>query len=407
MDLQPGTMVGRYEILSFIGAGGMGQVYRARDEQLGRDVAIKLLPSSFTDKALVVARFQQEARTLGLLNHPNLVTVYDFGTLAESFYIVLELLDGETLRAKLRDGPLPPKRAVNLALQITRGMAAAHDRGIIHRDLKPENVFLCRDGRVKILDFGLARIAPQLDALGHGRAGESASDESPTLVGMTQPGSVLGTVGYMAPEQLRGELADARTDIFAFGVMLFELITGRVPFRSGTPAEMLSRILKDEPDDFGSVGTTVARGVEMIVKRCLEKRREDRFQSAHDLSLALEAVSGSTDTFSLPLALWRTKARRARPFLLGATALLATGFLGAFVWQSVKPDAPPSFRQLTFRRGDVSGARFTSDGSIVYSASWEGRGYQLYIVRSDSVDSRPLGIACRDLFAVSRAGNIA
>src|SRR6185436_5738984 len=203
MDLQPGTMVGRYEILSFIGAGGMGQVYRARDEQLGRDVAIKLLSSSFTDKALVVARFQQEARTLGLLNHPNLVTLYAFGTLAESFYIVLELLDGETLRAKLRDGPLPPKRAVNLALQITRGMAAAHDRNIVHRDLKPENVFLCRDGRVKILDFGLARIAPQLDALG-------AGDESPTLVGMTQPGSVLGTVGYMAPEQLRGKLADAR-----------------------------------------------------------------------------------------------------------------------------------------------------------------------------------------------------
>jgi len=400
MDLQPGTTVGRYEILSFIGAGGMGQVYRARDEQLGRDVAIKLLPSAFTDKAQVVARFQQEARTLGLLNHPNLVTVYDFGTIADSFYIVLELLDGETLRAKLRDGPLPPKRAVNLALQLTRGMSAAHDRGIIHRDLKPENVFLCRDGRVKILDFGLARIAPQLDALG-------AGDESPTLVGMTLPGSVLGTVGYMAPEQLRGELADARTDIFAFGVMLFELITSRMPFKAVTPAETLSRILKDEPDDFGSVGISVPRGVELIVKRCLEKRREDRFQSAHDLSLALEAVSGSTDTFSLPIGVWRTKARRARPFFLAAAALIATGFLGAFVWQSVKPDEPPSFRQLTFRRGDVSGARFTPDGAIVYSASWEGRGYELYIARADSVDSRPLGIACRELLAVSGAGNLA
>ena len=400
MDLQPGTKLGRYEILSFIGAGGMGQVYRARDEQLGRDVAIKLLPSSFTEKAQVVARFQQEARALGLLNHPNLVTVYDFGNTEESFYIVLELLEGMTLRARLRAEPIPAKRAVNLALQIARGMAAAHDRGIIHRDLKPENVFLCKDGRVKILDFGLARMTPQLDALGTG-------DDSPTAVGMTLPGSVLGTIGYMAPEQLRAEMADARTDIFAFGVILFEMITGRCPFQGTTPAETLSRILKDDPDDFGSIGATAPRGIEVIVRRCLEKRKEDRFQSAHDLSLALEAVSGSTDTFSLPILAWRTKARRARPFVLGAAALLATGLLGAFVWQNVKPDEPPSFRQLTFRRGDVSGARFAPDGSIVYSASWEGRGYELYIARSESIDSRPLRIACRELLAVSNSGNIA
>ncbi|HKQ98938.1 MAG TPA: serine/threonine-protein kinase, partial [Candidatus Polarisedimenticolia bacterium] len=307
MDLQPGTKLGRYEILSFIGAGGMGQVYRARDEQLGRDVAIKLLPSSFVDKAPVVARFQQEARALGQLNHPNLVAVYDFGTFEDSFYIVLELLEGMTLRARLRAEPLPPKRAVNLALQIARGMSAAHDRGIIHRDLKPENVFLCKDGRVKILDFGLARMTPQLDALG-------AGEDSVTAVGMTLPGSVLGTVGYMAPEQLRAEVADARTDIFAFGVMLFEMITGRVPFQGATPAETLSRILKDDPDDFGSKISSLPRGVEVIVFRCLEKRKEDRFQSAHDLSLALEAVSGSTDSFPLPIAAWRSKARRARPF---------------------------------------------------------------------------------------------
>jgi len=400
MELEPGTKVGRYEILSFIGAGGMGQVYRANDAQLGRDVAIKLLPSSFVENAQVVARFQQEARALGLLNHPNLVTVYDFGTFEDSFYIVLELLEGMTLRARLRVEPIPPKRAVNQALQIARGMAAAHDRGIIHRDLKPENVFLCKDGRLKILDFGLARMTPQLDAIG-------AGEESPTLVGMTLPGSVLGTVGYMAPEQLRAEVADARTDVFAFGVILFEMITGRQPFVGTTPAETLSRILKDDPDDFGSIGVSVPRGVEVIVRRCLEKRKEDRFQSAHDLALAIEAVSGSTDTFSLPLNIWRSKARRVRPFLLGAAALIATAFLGAFVWQNVKPSEPPSFRQLTFRRGDVSGARFAPDGSIVYSASWEGRGYELYAARADSVDSRPLGIGSRHLLAVSRSGNIA
>ena len=400
MDLQPGTKLGRYEILSFIGAGGMGQVYRANDAQLGRDVAIKLLPSSFVDKAQVVARFQQEARALGLLNHPNLVTVYDFGTFEDSFYIVLELLEGVTLRQRLRAEPIPAKRAVNHALQIARGMAAAHDRGIIHRDLKPENVFLCKDGRLKILDFGLARMTPQLDALG-------AGEDSPTAVGMTLPGSVLGTVGYMAPEQLRAEVADERTDIFAFGVILFEMITGRIPFQGSTPAETLSRILKDDPDDFGSRGASAPRGIEVIVRRCLEKRKEDRFQSAHDLSLALEAVSGSTDTFSMPVAALRAKARRARPFALLGAALLATGLLGAFVWQNVKPDQPPSFRQLTFRRGDVSGARFAPDGSIVYSASWEGRGYQLYLARTDSVDSRSLGISCRELLAVSRTGTLA
>ncbi|PYQ27278.1 MAG: hypothetical protein DMF56_21120 [Acidobacteria bacterium] len=404
MELEPGTRVGRYEILSFIGAGGMGQVYRANDAQLGRDVAIKLLPSSFIEKPQVVARFQQEARALGLLNHPNLVMVYDFGTFEDSFYIVLELLEGLTLRARLRAESIPAKRAVKYSLQIARGMAAAHDRGITHRDLKPENVFLCRDGRVKILDFGLARMTPQLDALG-------ASDDSPTAVGMTIPGAVLGTVGYMAPEQLRAEVADARTDIFAFGVILFEMITGRIPFRGATPAETLSRILKDDPDDFGSTGASAPRGVEVIVRRCLEKRKEDRFQSAHDLSLALEAVSGSTDTFSLPDALsaraWRVKARRARPFALGAAALIATAFLGAFVWQNVKPDEPPSFRQLTFRRGDVSGARFAPDGSVVYSASWEGRGYELYTARADSVDSRPLDIECRELLAVSRDAKLA
>src|SRR6266513_1868980 len=405
MDLQPGDKVGRYEIVSFVGAGGMGQVYRARDAQLARDVAVKLLPPVPGGNAeQIVARFHQEARALGLLNHPNLVTVYDFGTHGESFYIVLELLEGETLRERLRNGgTFTQKKAIQAATQIARGMAAAHDRGIIHRDLKPENIFLTRSGGVKILDFGLAKMNPANDLF-------ALDDESPTLVGTapTRPGMVMGTVGYIAPEQLRGEEIDARADIFAFGGILYEMLSGRRAFEASSPMETLSAVLRDDPIDLRELGIVVVPGLELVIQRCLEKRPNDRFQSASDLAFALEALGSSTESLTLPfLTIFRRRTRRFRRAAAIAAVLVAAAAGGALLWSRLQPDDPPAYRQLTFRRGDISAARFTPDGGIAYSATWEGALHELYTARVDAVEARDLGIATRELLGVSRTGEMA
>ena len=402
MNLEPGDKVGRYEILSFIGAGGMGQVYRARDVQLAREVAIKLLPTASAGRPDIVARFHQEARALGLLNHPNLVTVFDFGTHGDSFYIVLELLEGETMRERIRQhGAFSQRRAIQFGIQIARGMKAAHDRGIIHRDLKPENIFLTRGGGLKILDFGLVKMNPATELLGDG-------DDSPTLVGSSLPGTVIGTVGYIAPEQLRGEEVDSRADIFAFGGILHEMLTGQRAFKGSTPVATLSAVLNDDPPDLHELGIPITPGLDLIVQRCLEKRPEDRFQSSNDLSIALEALGSTTDSITMPfVSLWRTGARRMRRAALITVAALAAAAIGAFIWTRFDTGGPPAYRQLTFRRGDVSAARFTPDGGIVYSAAWEGSPHELYSARVDSVEARDLGIASRELLAVSRGGNLA
>jgi len=401
MSLKPGEKVGRYEITSFLGAGGMGQVYRARDSQLARDVAIKLLPTATAGKREVVERFLKEAKALGLLNHPNLVTVFDFGTHGDSFYIVLELLEGDTLRERLRTaGKLSQRRAIQWALEIARGMAAAHDRGIIHRDLKPENIFITRDGRLKILDFGLAKMSPELEGLG-------TSDDAPTAVGGSSPGMVLGTVGYIAPEQLRGEKVDHRADIFAFGAILFEMLAAERAFRGNTAPEVLSSVLKEDPIDLRELGVAVLPALDLLLHRCLEKQPQNRFQSAQDLAFAIEALGASTDSMTLPFftTLRRSAVRYRRA--AGIAALVAgAAVIGALAWSSTGESSPPSFQQLTFRRGDLSAARFTPDGGIAYSASWEGSGYQLYAGRRESVDARPLG-ACRELLAVSSTGTLA
>ncbi len=402
MNLQRGERVGRYEIVSFIGAGGMGQVYRARDAQLGRDVAIKVLPTALINRPDVVARFQQEARALGLLNHPNLVTVFDFGTHADSFFIVLELLEGETLRQRLRDaGILSQRKAIHYALQIARGMAAAHDRGIVHRDLKPENIFLTKNGGLKILDFGLAKMSPASDFT-------SQDPDSPTLIGASVPGAIIGSVGYIAPEQLRGDPIDHRADIFAFGSIFHEMLTGQKAFKGTTAVETLSSVLKDDPVDLHELGVAVMPGLDLVVQRCLEKNPQNRFQSAADLALALEALGSSTDSLTMPfLMVWRKRARRMRKAAAIAATIVAAGMAGALLWSRVEPAEPPAFHQLTFRRGDISAARFTPDGTVAYSASWEGMPYELYSSRLDSVEARPLGIASRELLAVSKNGNLA
>jgi len=289
MTLASGTKLGPYEILSPLGAGGMGEVYRARDTRLGRDVAIKVLTSSLSQDADRLRRFEQEAKAAGVLNHPNLTAVYDVGSHDGMPYVVQELLEGETLRSAIASGRLPRRKAMEYALQLAQGLAAAHEKGIVHRDLKPENVFVTNEGRLKILDFGLAKLAPREPA--------STSTAIPTETAGTEPGVVMGTLGYMSPEQVRGQAADARSDIFSFGAILYEMLSGQRAFRGGSAADTMSAILKEDPPDLSAASRGVSPGLERVVRHCLEKQPEQRFRSAHDLAFALQEVasdSGST-----------------------------------------------------------------------------------------------------------------
>src|SRR5262245_37680127 len=283
MTFTSGVQFDHYEVLSPLGAGGMGEVWRARDTRLNREVAIKILPASVANNADHLRRFKQEALATSALNHPNILTVYDIGDHAASPYIVTELLDGEELRAQLNGEPLPLRKAQDYAQQITQGLAAAHDKGVVHRDLKPENLFVTRDGRVKILDFGLAKLKPP-----HAPASDS---QAPTQKKITDPGVVMGKVGYMSPEQVRGHETDHRSDIFALGVILYEMLSGHRPFTGDSAADVMSAMLKEEPPALSESGVKIAPGLEKVVRRCLEKKPEHRFHSAHDLGFALEALS--------------------------------------------------------------------------------------------------------------------
>ena len=295
MSLVAGTKLGPYEIQSAVGAGGMGEVYRARDSRLERTVAIKVLPESFAGDADRLRRFEQEARAVAALNHPNIMAVYDIGERQGTPYMVSELLDGETLREKMKEGAMAQRRAVEYASQIAEGLAAAHDKGVVHRDLKPENVFVSNDGRVKVLDFGLAKLLshPTKTALG------GAPDDGATMGTRTSPGMVLGTAGYMSPEQVRGKEVDARTDIFALGAILYEMLSGQRAFKGESSVETMNAILKEEPAELATEKLKVSPGLERIVRRCLEKEPERRFHSARDVGFALEAISSSSATASL------------------------------------------------------------------------------------------------------------
>jgi serine/threonine protein kinase/Tol biopolymer transport system component len=284
--LAPGTKLGRYEIRSKIGAGGMGEVYQARDMELGRDVAVKVLPSTFSTDATRLQRFQQEACAAGALNHPNVLIVHDIGAHDGAPYVVSELLEGETLRKRIGGTALGQRRAIDYALQIANGLAAAHEKGIIHRDLKPDNIFVTNDGRVKILDFGLAKLT-QLD-------GNQSQTDVPTRRVDTDPGVVMGTVGYMSPEQLKGRAVDQRSDIFSFGAIIYEMLSGRRAFRGESAAETMSAILKEDPPELSDTNKAVSPALERFVHHCLEKNPESRFHSARDLAFALESLSGST-----------------------------------------------------------------------------------------------------------------
>ncbi len=286
MTITAGSKLGPYEILAPIGAGGMGEVYRAKDPRLGREVAIKVLPASFSADPDRLRRFEQEARAAGVLNHPNITAVYDIGTSAgdDAPYVVQELLEGETLRAVLAGGRLPQRKVIDYALQIVHGLAAAHEKGIVHRDLKPENVFVTNDGRVKILDFGLAKLTHTEE--------KGQATNLPTAPAATEPGVVMGTLGYMSPEQVRGKPADARSDIFSFGAILYEMLSGKRAFHGDSAADTMSAILKEDPPDLAVTNQNLSPGLERIVRHCLEKSPEQRFHSAHDVAFALEALSG-------------------------------------------------------------------------------------------------------------------
>ncbi len=396
--LNPGTKLGPYEVLGALGAGGMGEVYRARDTRLEREVAVKLLPASFAADADRVRRFEQEARVIASLNHPNILSIYDTGGHADARYLVTEVLDGSTLREQLRGGPLPVRKCVDCALQMARGLAAAHARGIAHRDLKPENLFLTRDGRLKILDFGLAKIT-QTTGSGQSR---TLSDSG------TSPGTVVGTAGYMSPEQVRGQAVDHRSDIFSFGAVLYEMLSGQRAFRGETSADTMSAILKDEPPELVSAARNLPPALDRIVRHCLEKAPEQRFQSASDIAFGLEELSGVSTTSS---AVERAQAVRSRRGLarvaaaLVAALLLLGGGLGLGLrWGRT---TPPDYHQVTFRLGSVSGARFASEGTVVYDASWESTPTALYTCRTDSPGDRDLGIARANLLAVSSKGDMA
>jgi Tol biopolymer transport system component len=403
--LNPGAKLGPYEIVSPLGAGGMGEVYRARDTRLGREVAIKILPQGFAQSPDRLRRFEQEARVVATLNHPNILAIHDIGVEGGAPYLVTELLEGESLREKMKAGALPVRRALEYALGIAQGLAAAHEKTIVHRDLKPENVFVTRDGRVKILDFGLAKLA----AAESGAAG--AVLDSPTVEQATSPGMVLGTVGYMSPEQVRGQAADPRSDIFALGAMLYEMLAGQRAFQRESSAETMTAILRDDPPEFSDPGHRVPPGVERIVRRCLEKAPEQRFQSARDLSFALEAVSGvSTTTGATPALAARGLGKKWR-LPLGVALAVAVGIAVYFAGMRTghgRANSTVTYRQVTYRPQTIFRALFAPDGkTIVFSAADEGTAPTLYTVQPEYPEAKSTGLREVQLLSISRQGELA
>jgi Tol biopolymer transport system component len=401
MSLSPGTKLGPYEVVGILGAGGMGEVYRARDSRLKREVAVKVLPASFSADAERLRRFEQEAQTAGGLNHPNITAVYDLGAHDGAPYIVTELLEGETLRARLSGGALPVRKATDYAIQIVKGLAAAHEKGIVHRDLKPENLFVTNDGRVKILDFGLAKLTQKDTATG-------PQTNLPTAG--TEPGVVLGTLGYMAPEQVKGKGADQRSDLFSFGAILYEMLSGRRAFHRDSAAETMSAILREEPPDLSATNHNIQPGLERIVRHCLEKNPEERFYSARDVAFDLEALSTTSAPTTAPHAGGGVRTRPS--WALFAAAVAATALVvGAAAWVAVRKAGdrpPPSFRQLTFRRGQIFAARFAPDGqTVMYSAGWDGKPMEIFVGRPESPESRAFGLLGAEVLSISKAGDMA
>jgi hypothetical protein len=392
-----GQLVGHYRVLEKIGAGGMGEVFRARDERLGRDVALKLIRPASSDNPDHLRRFEQEARAAAALNHPNILAIYDVGFEGTVPYIVSELLQGRNLRQRLCEGAIPMREAADYALQIAQGLTAAHERLIVHRDLKPENLFLTNDGRVKILDFGVAKLqAP---------AEDNRTIESMTTV--TKHGSMIGTVAYMSPEQLRGKPVDHRSDIFSFGAILYEIVSGCRAFRGETEVDTMTAVLREEPAAVHLEEAAIPPGYQDIIRHCLEKEPENRFQSAKDLVFALQTLSGSSPVRAVRSPTYVKRTISALPWALAAVLAMAAALLG--IAQLLHPLVkPPEYKRLTFDAGTVYAARFAHDGqSIVYSAAWNGKPVQLFTTVGDSTLTQPLNLSDANLLAISPSNELA
>jgi hypothetical protein len=406
MLLSLGTRLGPYEILSPLGTGGMGEVYRGRDTKLNREVAIKILPEALAADSAARARFEREAQAVAALSHPNILGIFDFGIEHDVPFAVMELLDGATLRDLLHDGAIGWRKAIEYAQQIADGLGAAHARAITHRDLKPENVFVTRDGRVKILDFGLAKIG-----LGTGAAllSPSMRATSPALTG-----TIIGTVGYMSPEQVRGREVDHRSDIFSFGAILYELLAGQRAFTGDSAVETMNAILKDEPAELIRTSAALPLALDKIVRRCLEKNPDERFQSARDVAFALEAVSttkseatiaGSGVPSIAATPRGKTTARRiaamvALVFVVGVAGFIAGSRRGT--------RSAPRLTRLTFETGTLRSARFAPDGrTVMYGAAWGGQPIKVFQTRLGSPESTPVQIPDAEMLALAPSGEIA
>ncbi len=408
--MQPGQTIAQYQIKARIGAGGMGEVFEARDTNLDRDVAVKVLPRELADNASRLARLEREAKAIAALSHPNILAIYDFGTADGTAYVVTELLKGETLRERLTHGAMSHRKATDYGRQIARGLAAAHDKGIVHRDLKPENIFLTHEGRVKILDFGLATAAgPDVDS----DPQEGATIDMSADTRLTEPGTVLGTVDYMSPEQVRGLPTDARSDLFSFGSVMYELVGGQKPFSRETAAETMTAILREEPADLATLALELPPALAAIIRRCLEKRPGERFHSAHDLAFSLEALSGSSVSTGTAAALAGIDSPGRRSGAGIVVGLLLVGLVvGAAAAWFLRPTPPNGsqvrFTALSSRRGTVTNARFTGgDETGIYSAAWADEPLRLFPASVGTRTSPPLNIGDCDLLSVSSEGELA
>ena len=391
-----GQLIGHYRVLEKIGVGGMGEVFRARDERLGRDVALKLIRPASSDNPDHLRRFEQEARAAAALNHPNILAIYDVGFDGTTPYIVSELLEGKTLRIRLSEGPIPAREAAGYAIQIAQALTAAHERHIVHRDLKPENLFLTADARIKILDFGVAKLQPPVEA---GRSIEN-------MTTVTKHGAVIGTVAYMSPEQLRGKPVDHRSDVFSFGAILYEMLAGIRAFHGETEVDTMTAVLREEPSTAVLDQAAIPAAYQDVIRHCLEKEPENRFQSAKDLAFALQTISGSSPVRDQP-SLSRSSRSSRLPWLLAAVLAIATMAL-ALTLALQSPYTAPQYRRITFEAGTLYGARFAADGqSIIYGAAWNDKPVQLFSTVGDSLLAQPLNLSHANLLAVSRSNELA